>query len=220
MSNAILILGDSGTGKSTSFRNLEPQNTFIINVLDKPLPFRGYKTKFTKLSPDGMDGNYYESDDHDKIMRIIKMVNQKRTDIKNIIIDDFGFTITNTYMRRSRETGFTKFADIGREAWEVLSSLRGLRDDLNCIVTMHVEIDQLGKYKPKTVGKMIDQYNLIEGSFTFIFQSIITDNKYKFVTNNDGQHMAKTPLGCFDDMAIDNDLNEILKQIKNYNEGN
>src|SRR5271169_3038019 len=103
MSNAILILGESGTGKSTSFRNLNHEETFIINVLDKPLPFRGYKSKYIKLSPDGLTGNYYESDDHDKITRIINLVNKKRTDIKNLIIDDFGFTITNTFMKRSRE---------------------------------------------------------------------------------------------------------------------
>lgn len=220
MSNAILILGESGTGKSTSFRNLEPQQTFIINVLDKPLPFRGYKTKFTKLSPDGMDGNYYECDDHEKIMRIIKLVNEKRTDIKNLIIDDFGFTITNTFMKRSRESSFTKFVDIGRNAWEIISSLRGLRDDLNCIVTMHVDIDKLGRFKPKTIGKMIDDYNIIEGSFTFIFQSVVIDNKYKFITNNDGQHMAKSSMGCFDELCIDNDLNLIIEQINAYNTGN
>ena len=220
MSNSILILGDSGTGKSTSFRNLEPQNTFIINVLDKPLPFRGWKANYTKLSSDGLTGNYYESDDHDKITRIIKLVNTKRTDITNLIIDDFGFTITNTYMRRSREPGFNKFADIGKNAWDLISSLRGLRDDLNCIVTMHVDIDQLGKYKPKTIGRMIDQYNIIEGSFTYVFQSVILENKYKFVTNADGCHMAKTPMGCFDEFYIDNDMKEVIQQINNYNEGN
>ena len=220
MSNSILILGDSGTGKSTSFRNLDHSKTFIINVLDKPLPFRGYKSKYNRLSADGLTGNYYESDDHDKIMRIIKLVNEKRTDITNLIIDDFGFTITNTYMRRSRESSFAKFADIGRNAWEIISSLRGLRDDLNCIVTMHVDIDQHGKYRPKTIGKMIDQYCIIEGSFTFVFQSVIIDHQYKFITVNDGQHMAKTPLGCFEESYVENDLNEIIKTIENYNIGN
>jgi hypothetical protein len=220
MSNAILILGESGTGKSTSFRNLDHDKTFIINILDKPLPFRGYKTKYTKLSPDGLTGNYYESDDHDTITRIINRINKKRPEITTLIIDDFGFTITNTFMKRSRETSFTKFVDIGRNAWEIISSLRGLRDDLNCVVTMHVDIDKLGRFKPKTIGKMIDDYNIIEGSFTFIFQSVVIDNKYKFITNNDGQHMAKSSMGCFDELCVDNDLNEILKQIENYNEGN
>ncbi len=217
MSNTILILGDSGTGKSTSLRNLDPSETLIINVLDKPLPFKGYKSQYTRLSADGLTGNYYESDDHEKITRVIKLVNTKRLDIKNLIIDDFGFTITNTYMRRSREKTYDKFIDIGRNTWEIINSLRGLRDDLNCIITMHVDIDVHGKYKPKTIGKMIDQTNLIEGSFSYVFQSIIVDHKYKFITCNDGQHMAKTPMGCFEEFYVDNDLNEILHQIESYN---
>lgn len=220
MSNAILIMGDSGTGKSTSFRNLDPSKTFIINVLDKPLPFRGYKAKYTKLSADGLTGNYYETDDHETIKRVIKLVSQKRPDITCLIIDDFGFTITNTYMRRSRETSFAKFADIGRNAWEIIDSLRGLRDDLSCVVTMHVDIDSHGKYRPKTIGRMIDQYNIIEGAFTYVFQSVIVEHQYKFVTNNDGQHMAKSSMGCFDQFYVDNDLSEIIKTIENYNLGN
>lgn len=219
MSNAILILGDSGTGKSTSLRNLDPHKTFIINILDKPLPFRGYKSNYTKLSADGLTGNYYETDDHEKITRVIKLINQKRPEITNLIIDDFGFTITNTYMRRSREKSFDKFLDIGRNAWEIISLLRGLREDLNCVITMHVDIDTHGKYKPKTIGKMIDQSNMIEGSFTYVFQSMIVDHQYKFITINDGQHMAKTPMGCFEDVYVDNDLNDILKQIEHYNLG-
>jgi len=219
MSNAILILGDSGTGKSTSLRNLDPTKTFIINILDKPLPFRGYKTNYTKLSVDGLTGNYYETDDHEKIMRVIKLINTKRPEITNLIIDDFGFTITNTFMRRAREKGYDKFTDIGRNAWELINSLRGLREDLNCIITMHVDIDVHGKCKPKTIGKMIDQTNMIEGSFTYVFQSLIVDYQYKFITANDGQHMAKTPMGCFDETYVDNDLNEILNKIEHYNLG-
>ncbi len=216
MSNTILILGDSGTGKSTSLRNLDPSKTLIINILDKPLPFRGYKSKYTKLSQDGLTGNYYETDDHEKITRVIKLVNQKRPDITNLIIDDFGFTITNTYMRRSREKTYDKFVDIGRNAWEIMTSLRGLREDLNCVITMHVDIDAHGKCKPKTIGKMINDQNLIEGSFSYVFQSVIIDQKYKFITRNDGQHMAKTPMDCFD-QYVDNDLNEILHQLEAYN---
>lgn len=216
MSNSILILGDSGTGKSTSFRNLDSKSTFIINVLDKPLPFRGYKSKYIPLSPDGLTGNYYETDDHEKISRVINLINNKRTDIKNLIIDDFGFTITNTYMRRAKEPRYDKFIDIGRNTWEIINSLRGLRHNLNCIVTMHVDIDTHGHYKPKTIGKMLDQYNIIEGSFTCIFQSIVINNQYKFVTMNDGQHMAKTPMECFDEVYIDNDMQNILQTIHDY----
>ncbi len=220
MSNAILVIGESGTGKSTSIRNLNPEETFIINILDKPLPFRGYKKNYLPLSADGVSGNYYETDDHDKIVRVIKLVNQKRPEIKNLIIDDFGFTLTNTFMRRSREPGFTKFTDIARNAWEIIMSLRGQRDDLNCIMTMHTEIDVAGRFKPKTIGKLVDQQNIIEASFTFIFHAVVVENQYKFITNNDGCHMAKSSMGCFEDLYIDNDLSSIITNINNYHLGN
>jgi len=85
---------------------------------------------------------------------------------------------------------------------------------------MHVDIDSHGKYKPKTIGKMMDQYNIIEGSFTCVFQSIIVESQSKFITINDGHHMAKTPMGCFEECYIDNDMNEIINTLENYYQGN
>ena len=117
MSHSVLILGESGSGKSTSIRTLPHEETLIINVIGKSLPFRGSKNKYKKLSPDGLEGNYYASDDHSAIMRIIKLVNEKRKEIKYLVIDDFGYTLTNSFMRRASEVGFKKFTDIGEKWW-------------------------------------------------------------------------------------------------------
>jgi len=87
MTNAVLILGESGVGKSTSIRTLDPKETFIINVIGKNLPFRGAKSKYMNLSPDGLSGNYYATDDTNTIKRVINLINTKRDDIKNLIID-------------------------------------------------------------------------------------------------------------------------------------
>ena len=219
MSEAILILGESGSGKSTSFRNLNPEETFIINIEDKPLPFRGYKKLYKPLSSDGMEGNYYSPDNHDVIRRVIRLVNEKRPDIKTLIIDDFGYTIMNNFMRRAREKGYDKFSEIGVNAWEVLESLKGLRDDLFCVVTMHVETSKTGFVVPKTVGTMIDQYSNIEGKFTYVFHALAFEGKYKFMTNTDGNRMAKSSMGLYEDRYIDNDLAKIIEDIKEYNEG-
>lgn len=219
MSESILILGESGTGKSTSIRNLNPEETFILNVIDKPLPFRGYKKHYIKLSADGLTGNYYSSDDPQAIMRVINLINTKRTDIKNLIIDDFGYTITNSFMRKANLKGYDKYTEIGKEAFDILNVIGTLRDDLFCFVMMHTEIDKLGRYKPKTVGNMIDQYICIEGKFTYVFHALTSEGRYKFLTNNDGQHMSKTPLGCFEEQYIDNDLALIVDKINTYNSG-
>ncbi len=216
MSNSILILGESGCGKSTSIRNLPPEETMIINVIGKPLPFKGASKKYTKLSPDGMTGNYYASDDHSAIMRIINLVNNKRLDIKYLVIDDYGYTITNSFMRKASQRGYDKFVEIGAESFVILEKITSLRDDLFCFVMMHTEIDTQGKYKPKTVGKMIDQYVNIEGKFTYVYHALITESGYKFLTNNDSRHMAKTPMGLHDELYIDNDLQLIIEKMKEY----
>ncbi len=153
MSNNILILGESGSGKSTSVRTLPPESTMIINVIRKPLPFRGFKKKYPILSSDGLTGNYYASDDPKAIIRLINLVNNKRPDITALVIDDFGYMITNSFMRKSTIKGYDKFSDIGKETFEVLDLISNLRDDLFCFVMMHTEIDMNGRYKPKTVGR-------------------------------------------------------------------
>jgi adenylate kinase family enzyme len=216
MSNSVLILGESGCGKSTSIRNLPSEETLIINVISKPLPFRGASKKYTKLSPDGLTGNYYASDDHSAIMRIINLVNTKRTDIKYLVIDDYGYTITNSFMRKATQRGYDKFVEIGLDSFTILDKITSLRDDLFCFVMMHTEIDSQGKYKPKTVGKMIDQYVNIEGKFTYVFHALVTESGYQFITNNDSKHMAKTPMGSFDELYIENDLLIVTEKIKDY----
>lgn len=219
MSNTILILGESGTGKSCSLRTLPPEQTLLININNKSLPFRGSKTKYPPLSPDGLEGNYYTSDDSAKIIRLLKFINENRKDIKYIVLDDFGYTFINSYMRRAKEKSFDKFLDIGSDAWKVFEEIKLLHDDLFVFVMMHTEIDAHNRYKPKTVGKLIDNSNVIEGTFDQVFHALIIDRKYLFLTNNDSVHMAHTSMGLFEDLYIDNDLKYIADSITNYNNG-
>lgn len=216
MSNTLLIIGEPGTGKSTSIRNLNPEETFILNVIDKPLPFRGFKKKYHSLSTDGLNGNYYSSDEHDKIIRIINLINSKRLEIKNLVIDDFQYTMCNEFMRRCKEKGYEKFTEIGNHAWNIVSCLMKSREDLNCFVLSHSEIGDNGKMKCKTIGKMLDDKISIEGMFTIVFHTEIIDGQYKFLTQNDSGHIAKSPIGMFKDKYIDNDLFYINEQITNY----
>lgn len=217
MSDTILILGDSGTGKSTSIRTLPPEETFIIKVINKPLPFRGSSNKYTKLSEDGLKGNCYCTDQAIMIKKAINIINNKRLEIKYLVIDDLGYVAMNGFMRRALNKGYDKFSEIGHEFSVATELLNSLRDDLFCFVTMHIETDKQGKTKPKTVGNMIDQYVCIEGKFTHIFHTHVTENNYKFITKNDGVHMAKTPLGLFEERLIDNDLMMIVNKINEYN---
>lgn len=211
MSNLIVVLGESGTGKSTSIRNLNHEETFIINVLNKPLPFKGYKKLYNQENK-----NYLESDRYQEIVAYIKAVNERRPDIKTIIIDDFSFLMNNEFMRRCREKTFDKFTDMGANMFELMELCKNLRDDLYCFIMCHTEKDHAGFIKPKTVGKMTADYVCISERVSIVLHSQIIDRQYKFLTQHDGMCIAKSPMGMFEDMYINNDLHEIRKVVEDY----
>jgi len=215
MSNTILIIGESGSGKSSSIRNLNHEETIIINVLNKPLPFKGYKKKYSSTPSETRMANYFATDDYKKIRECIARVNAKK-EVKNLIIDDFQYVMANQFMKKAMERGFDKFTEIGQSAWQIIKDLTECREDLNCFVISHSDVDSTGKAKCKTIGKMLDDKICLEGMFTVVLHALTSENKYKFLTQNDGVHIAKSPMGMFKDKYIDNDLMEINKSIDEY----
>src|ERR1700684_577226 len=107
MSDSILIIGPSGSGKSSSLRNLDPNKTFVLSVIDKPLPFKGYTKHYKAIKNwDDTEGNYFASDDWQRILKCLRMVNSNRPDITVMVIDDIQYILANEFMRRSSELGF------------------------------------------------------------------------------------------------------------------
>lgn len=216
MSNTTLIIGESGSGKSTSLRNLDHTETFIVNILDKPLPFRGYKDKYVPITKDNPEGNYYATDDFSLVIRAIRSISENRPEIKVLIIDDFQYLLANEFMRRALEKGFEKFSEIAQHAWMVINELTATRSDLFCFVMSHSDTDAQGRVKCKTIGKMLDDKITLEGMFTICLHALIIDGSHKFLTKNDGTHVAKSPIGMFEDVFIENDLNLVLQAIRDY----
>lgn len=220
MSNASLIIGESGTGKSTSLRNLNPTETFIINVCNKPLPFRGYKSQYKAIkSWEDKEGNYYASNDYVKIIKMMKTINESRPEIKNLIIDDFQYIMCAEFMARVTERGFDKFSEIGQHAYMIIDLLSALREDLNCFVLSHSEANEHGKMKAKTIGKLLDDKVVLEGRFTMVLQTEISESGYRFLTQGDKNHIAKSPMGMFEDKYIPNDLAFVVEKMNEYNHG-
>lgn len=224
MANLIALVGQSGSGKSSSIRTLNAEETFIINVASKPLPFKGWRSKYTVWSKDNPNGNYVNTSDVPTIGKILGYVNTKRPEIKNVIIEDSQYLMGFEYMDRAQEKGFQKFTDIAQKFYSVLKAGMTMRDDLNVIITCHSE--NVGtaddpQLKIKTLGKMIDNSITVEGLFTYVFFTFIRrgdDDKaeYVFQTHSDGTTTAKSPFGCFDDDYIPNDLNYVLEKIAEY----
>lgn len=216
MANGVLIIGESGTGKSTSIRSLNPKETFIINVLDKPLPFKGFRKSYSQWNRENLNGNYCATDDYLAIEKVIQYINKNMPHIKNLIIDDWQYTMGNEFMRKADEKGFDKFTKIGMHGWKIIDDALKCRPELNVFVLSHSDIDANGRSKPKTIGKMIDEKITLEGMFTTVLHTVVENGSYRFLTQNDGSRMAKSPMDMFEDKFIDNDLGFVAEKMKEY----
>lgn len=217
MGNTVLVMGNSGTGKSSSIEGLDPETTFIINIIAKPLPFRGYKKRYKPITGwDDVEGNYYASDDWKKVLNCIRMVDEKRPDITTLVIDDWQYLMAHEFMRRVSEKGYDKYSELANHAWSTISSLISARETLTGFILAHTELDSMGRSKCKTIGKLLDDKITIEGMFTTVLTSRIIDGRYVFQTQGDSDHIAKSPRGMFDEMFIDNDMQYVKENIETY----
>lgn len=205
MGIACLVIGKSGSGKSTSLRNFKPEEVDIINVEGKPLPFR----------------NNHQTIDTDSYKAVAEAI--KGSEKSSIVIDDAGYLITNSFMRGHSSSGagnaiFSFYNEIADTFWKLITFIKGKGVPPNKVVyvLMHEEQNDLGQVKPKTIGKLLDEKVCIEGMFTIVLRSACHDGKYYFRTHTDGSDITKTPLGMFDDDEIDNDLKAVDDVIREY----
>ena len=203
MAQKVLILGDSGTGKSTSMRKFDADEVFVINSAGKPLPFRSH---FEMVTPS------FKSLTSD-IMKALKSTNKKV-----IVIDDVQYILSFPMMRRIKESGWDKWNDIQGDFFNIIQACDDLPDDVIVYFLSHLQRTDDGHEKIKTVGKMLDEKITIEGLFTVVLKTIVTDGKYYFQTQNSGMDTVKSPIGMFPSYAIDNDLKYVDTKIRNYYE--
>ena len=229
MSNLIAIVGPSGSGKSTSLfpsevtgcKGLNPKETVIINVAAKPLPMKGAgKYYVDKKITEG--GNYIDTNHAPTITKNITYVNEGRPEIKNIVIDDLGLSMSLEAFANVNVKGFDKFVNMAANLFNVLDIARKGRKDLNVICTFHQEKGDDNLLKIKTLGKMLDNQIYLDSLFTFILYSqTVVDQKtgkvsYTFQTHSDGTSTCKSPVGCFDESLIPNDMGLVVQKINEY----
>ena len=206
MSIATMILGQSGTGKSTSLRNLDPNKVLLIQAVRKPLPFRSSQWKPLKEG-----GSVIKQSNAENIKKLLLNTPQ---DI--IIIDDFQYIMASEFMNRALEKGYDKFTEMAKNAYEILMTAMNLPDNKRVYILSHTEESESGKTKIKTIGKMLDEKVTLEGLVTIVLQTAVVNGQYIFMTKNSGQNTVKSPMGLFEDEHIENDLNVVDQAICEY----
>ena len=207
MATPVLIIGKSGAGKSTSMRNCAGNPDWnLIRVLDKPLPFRG------KI-------NGWPTDDYQTVMKCLF-----QSKAHNIVIDDAGYLITNTFMRGHSATGsgnaqFQFYNQMADNFWNLIMFINNkLPKDKIVYVIMHEQQDDFGNIRPKTIGKLLDDKVTIEGMFTIVLRAVKDSQGYAFMTQSEDMAVSKSPMGMFDSERIDNDLVIVESAIRDFYE--
>ena len=203
MGQKVLILGESGTGKSASLRNFNADEILVINSAGKPLPF---KNRFECVRPS-----------YDNLTKdVLKAMDS--TNKKVIVIDDAQYIMSFQYMRRLKEKGWEKWDDIQGDFFGIIKHVDDLPEDVIVYFLSHIQRDENGIEKMKTMGKMLDEKITLEGLFTTVLGSSVQDGQYFFITQNNGRNTIKSPIGMFPSYAIENDLKYVDTKIRNYYE--
>lgn len=204
MAVPVLLIGKSGGGKSTSLRNcVDNEEWNLINVLGKPLPFKG---KIPQVA----------TDDYSQVMKCLA-----GSTAHSIVIDDAGYLITNYFMKNHSSKGagnavFSMYNTLADNFWNLIEFVKKLPEDKIVYIIMHEDIDDFGNVKPKTIGKLLDEKLIVEGMFTIVLRCVYESGKHLFVTQAIDGSVSKSPMGMFEELQIDNDLLYVDNKIREY----
>lgn len=213
MAKIIAVMGESGSGKTTSMRNLDPASTYYIDSDKKGLSWKGWKKQYNAENK-----NYLKTDDQNLVLKVLEGINDKRPNIKTIIVDTINGIMVADEMRRSKEKSFDKWLDLAVAIYGIIDYALTMRDDLTVIFVAHTqtERDDSGYQftRIKTSGKKLDKITL-ESKFPVVLLAKTVDGKHIFETQANFS-TAKTPMGAFEEAQIDNDIIEVLKALEDY----
>ena len=215
MAKVIGVMGESGSGKTSSMRNLDPKTTFYIDCDKKGLSWKGWRNQYAFEKK-----NYMCTDVYQTVQNILEKIDKDEAlkHIKVVVIDTLNGLMVADEVRRMQEKGYDKWQDLAQCVWSLLDSLYTLRDDLTVIILCHSqtqkEDDGYTFTRIKTSGKKLDKL-CIETKLTTVLYAVANNEKYVFQTHAINS-TAKTPLGAFKEDEIENDITKVLEVLKDY----
>lgn len=216
MANIIGIMGESGAGKTTSMRNLDPATTYYIDCDKKGLSWRGWKKQYNSDNK-----NYYQTDVQEEVLHIMKGINSKRPNIKTVVIDTLNGIMVADEMRRMKERGYDKWVDLAFSVYSIIDYALTMRQDLTVVFVCHsqtVRDDNGYNFTHiKTNGQKLQKIGL-ETKMPILLHAKCLDGQYVFETQANFS-TAKTPLGLFEEKTIPNDIAAVIKAIEDFENG-
>lgn len=213
MSKVICVMGESGSGKTTSCRNLDPKTTYYIDCDKKGLSWKGWRQQYNSENK-----NYKSTDDPDKIKLILKGISEKSPQIKTVVIDTINGIMVGDEMRRIKEKGYDKWVDLASCVWDLIDSAYSYREDLTVIFLAHTQTERddsgYSFTRIKTNGKKLDKI-VLESKFTTVLLAKVLDGRYVFETRANNS-TTKTPMGAFEDDTIDNDIMQVIAALQEF----
>lgn len=213
MARLLCIMGESGSGKTTSLRTLPPETTCIIDCDKKGLSWRGWRKQYSTEAK-----NYMQTDECAKVQAALVKIAKSRPEVKVIVVDTIGSLMVADEMRRSKEKGYDKWVDLAVCIWNLIDAACPLRDDLTVVFTAHVQTERDDSgftfSRIKTSGRKLDKI-VLESKFPIVLLAKCMDGEYVFETHAN-QSTAKTPLGLFETDTIPNDLNAVITALDKY----
>ena len=214
MATVIGIMGDSGSGKTTSLRNLDPSSTYIIDTDGKGLSWRGWKRDYNEENK-----NYCRTDDQNRVMAYLASINSGAPHIKVVVVDTLNGIMVADEGRRRAEKGFDKWSDLAWAVWDIVNYALTMRDDITVILTAHAQTDRddsgFVHSRIKTSGRKLDKLQIETKLQTLLFAKRNADGEYVFEVHSNNS-TAKTPLGLYDDETIPNDAARVVDDLSAY----
>ena len=213
MSKVLCVMGESGAGKTTSCRNLDPASTYYIDCDKKGLSWKGWKSQYNTESK-----NYSKTDNQNTVLKLLQGINNNAPHIKTVVVDTINGIMVADEMRRSKEKGYDKWLDLACAIYDIVDYALTMRDDCTIIFIAHTQTDHDDNgymfTRIKTSGKKLDKITL-ESKFPVVLLAKVIDGKHIFETKAKFS-TAKTPFGAFETDQIDNDISEVLKVLEEY----
>jgi len=213
MARLIAIMGESGSGKTTAMRTLDPSSTFYVDIDGKGLAWKGWRQQYNRDRK-----NYVVRRNIPEIAGILNGISANCPNIKTIVVDTLNTAMVDKEIKSMQEKNYDKWIDLAQYVWNLITATAQLREDLTVIFTFHSETvrDDLGYTFThiKTNGRKLEKL-VLESLFSVVLLAKRDENGRYILETQSKASTAKSPMGALPE-TMDNDMGQVLAALADY----